>query len=95
MLFVEVLRRYVDALPPEQTGWLAGMRDPAVGRALALLHARPAEPWTMESLSRQAGLSRSSLHERFVHFIGSRRCSNLTRWRMQWPRGSCAKRTRS
>jgi AraC-like DNA-binding protein len=40
MLFVEVLRRHIDSLPPEQTAWLAGMRDPAVGRALALLHER-------------------------------------------------------
>lgn len=83
MLFVEVLRRHVDSLPPEQTGWLAGMRDPAVGRALALLHGRPAEPWTLERLAEEAGLSRSSLHERFVHFIGTPPMQYLTRWRMQ------------
>jgi AraC-like DNA-binding protein len=83
MLFVEVLRRYVDALPPEQTGWLAGMRDPAVGRALALLHERPAEAWTIERLSEAAGLSRSSLHERFVHFIGQPPMHYLAQWRMQ------------
>ena len=83
MLFVEVLRRHVDSLPPEQTGWLAGMRDPAVGRALALLHERPAAPWTLEKLSEEAGLSRSSLHERFVHLIGQPPMQYLTRWRMQ------------
>ena len=83
MLFVEVLRRYIDSLPPEQTGWLAGMRDPAVGRALALLHERPGDPWTLEKLSEEAGLSRSSLHERFVHFIGQPPMQYLTRWRMQ------------
>jgi AraC-like DNA-binding protein len=83
MLFVEVLRRHVDSLPPEHTGWLAGTRDPAVGRALALLHERPAEPWTLERLSEEAGLSRSSLHERFVHFIGTPPMQYLTRWRMQ------------
>jgi AraC-like DNA-binding protein len=83
MLFVEVLRRHVDSLPPEQTGWLAGMRDPAVGRALALLHERPSEPWTLEQLSEEAGLSRSSLHERFVHFIGQPPMHYLARWRMQ------------
>ena len=66
MLFVEVLRRYADSLPPDETGWLAAMRDPAVGRALALLHERPAEAWTLERLGDEAGLSRSSLHERFV-----------------------------
>jgi len=83
MLFVEVLRRHVDSLPPEQTGWLAGMRDPAVGRALALLHERPAAPWTLEKLGEEAGLSRSSLHERFSHFIGQPPMQYLARWRMQ------------
>jgi transcriptional regulator GlxA family with amidase domain len=83
MLFVEVLRRYADSLPPEQTGWLAGMRDPVVGRALALLHERPAEAWTLDRLGEEAGLSRSSLHERFVHFTGQRPMQYLTQWRMQ------------
>lgn len=83
MLFVEVLRRHIDTLPPTQTGWLAGMRDPAVGRALALLHERPAEAWTLEKLCEEAGLSRSSLHERFVHLIGQPPMQYLTRWRMQ------------
>lgn len=83
MLFVEVLRRYADSLPPEQTGWLAAMRDPAVGRALALLHEKPAQAWTLERLGEEAGLSRSSLHERFVHFIGQPPVQYLTQWRMQ------------
>jgi AraC-like DNA-binding protein len=87
MLFVEVLRRHVDSLPVGQTGWLAGMRDPGVGRALALLHERAAEPWTLERLSAEAGLSRSSLHERFVHFIGQPPMQYLTRWRMQLASG--------
>ncbi len=83
MLFVEVLRRHVDSLPAEETGWLAGMRDPAVGRVLALLHGRPADPWTLERLGEEAGVSRSSLHERFSHFIGTPPMQYLTRWRMQ------------
>src|SRR6185436_13499760 len=62
-LFVEVLRRYADSLPAEQTGWLSGLRDPAVGRALAVLHERPSEPWTLERLGEVAALSRSVLHE--------------------------------
>ncbi len=83
MLFVEVLRRYADDLPAERTGWLAGVRDAAVGRALSLMHARPAEPWTLERLADEAALSRSVLHERFVHFIGMPPMQYLTRWRMQ------------
>ena len=83
MLFVEVLRRYVDALPAGQTGWLAGMRDPAIGRVLALLHEKPEAPWTLERLSDDAAMSRSTLHERFVHFIGQPPMHYLAQWRMQ------------
>jgi AraC-like DNA-binding protein len=95
MLFVEVLRRYADSLPAGQTGWLAGLRNPSVGRALALMHERPAEPWTIERLGEQAGLSRSALHERFVHFIGQPPMHYLAQWRMQlasaWLRDTNAK----
>jgi AraC-like DNA-binding protein len=83
MLFVEVLRRYVDTLPAEQTGWLAGMRDPVVGRVLSILHEKPAEAWTLERLGSEAGVSRSSLADRFVHFIGQPPMQYLASWRMQ------------
>jgi len=83
MLFVEVLRRYVDTLPAEQTGWLAGMRDPAVGRVLGLLHEKPDRPWTLEGLAPETAMSRSTLHDRFVHFIGAPPMQYLMRWRMQ------------
>jgi len=83
MLFVEALRRYVDGVPPEKTGWFAGLRDPAVGRALARLHERPAEPWTVERLGEAVHLSRSALHERFVHFLGMPPMQYLLQWRMQ------------
>ncbi len=95
MLFVEVLRRYVDTLPPGHTGWLAGMRDAIVGRALALMHEKPAEAWTLERLGEEAALSRSTLHERFVHFIGQPPMQYLAQWRMQlaaaWLRDTDAK----
>jgi AraC-like DNA-binding protein len=83
MLFIEVLRRHVDSLPAEETGWLAGMRDPSIGRALALLHEKPATAWTVERLADEAALSRSTLHERFVHYIGQPPMQYLTQWRMQ------------
>jgi len=87
MLFVDALRRYVDALPVEHTGWLAGMRDQIVGRALSILHQRPSYAWTLEELSSEAGMSRSSLHDRFVHFIGQAPMQYLTCWRMQLAAG--------
>ena len=70
LLFVEVMRRYLETLPSGQTGWLAGLRDPLVARALALLHNAPAQDWTLDALAAQAATSRSVLAERFVHFIG-------------------------
>jgi AraC-like DNA-binding protein len=87
MLFVGALRHYADSLPRDQTGWLAGMRDEAVGRALALIHERPAEPWTLERLGEAAALSRSVLHERFDHLIGQPPMQYLAQWRMQLPVG--------
>jgi AraC-like DNA-binding protein len=83
MMFVDAIRRHVEHLPEESTGWLAGLRDRYVGRALALLHERPAAPWTIEDLSTQVGLSRSALHERFVSLIGQPPVAYLTSWRMQ------------
>jgi AraC-like DNA-binding protein len=83
MMFVDAIRRHVEHMPPQSTGWLAGLRDRYVGRALALLHQRPTAPWTIEDLSSQVGLSRSSLHERFVSLIGQPPVQYLTNWRMQ------------
>jgi AraC-like DNA-binding protein len=83
LMFVAVLRRHLRTLAPEQTGWLAGLRDPFVGRALGQLHARPAHPWTLGDLAREAGLSRSALADRFVQFIGTPPMQYLAQWRMQ------------
>jgi AraC-like DNA-binding protein len=83
VLFVEVIRRYLDGLRPGQTGWLAGLRDPIVGRALALLHDRPADAWTLERLARETGASRSALANRFTQFVGQPPMRYLAHWRMQ------------
>jgi AraC-like DNA-binding protein len=83
MMFVDVARRYLDSLPEDATGWLAGLRDRFVGKALALLHERPDHPWTVDDLGREVGLSRSALHERFVSFLGHPPMHYLTSWRIQ------------
>lgn len=83
VLFVETLRRYISALPPDQTGWLAGARDPIIGQALALLHKEPAEEWTLENLARRVGLSRTRLAERFRYFIGESPMAYLAQWRLK------------
>jgi AraC-like DNA-binding protein len=83
LLFVEVVRRHLAGLPAEESGWLAGLRDPFVGRALRLLHTRSAEPWTLAGLAHESGLSRSSLAARFMQLVGVAPMQYLTRWRMQ------------
>src|SRR5262249_31413660 len=66
LMFLHVIRRYLEGLPPEQTDWLSGLRDEPIGRALAALHRNPARAWTLQSLAREAGISRSVLAERFM-----------------------------
>ena len=82
LMFVEAIRRFAAAQPPEQKGWLAGLRDRHVGRALALLHGRPAHSWTVDDLAREVALSRSVFAERFVELIGEPPMQYLTRWRL-------------
>jgi AraC-like DNA-binding protein len=83
MLFVAAVRRHLDALPPGAIGWLGGLRDPQIGRGIALLHARPAQDWTLEALAREVGMSRTALHERFTLLVGQPPMQYLARWRMQ------------
>ena len=82
VIVVETLRQYVAQLSPEHTGWLSGLRDRAVGKCLALMHEKPAHPWTVDSLAREAAISRSVLAERFTHFVGQSPMQYLGRWRM-------------
>jgi len=82
-LFVDTLRRYVAGLPERQLGWLAGARDPIVGKSLGLLHSRPAHPWTIADLAEEAGISRSALVERFTRYLSEPPMTYLTRWRLQ------------
>ncbi|WP_036264674.1 AraC family transcriptional regulator [Methylocapsa aurea] len=83
LMFIEVIRRHLEALPPEQAGWLAGLRDPFVGKALSLMHSGPARNWTIEDLAKDVGLSRSVLAERFADLVGMPPMHYLAKWRMQ------------
>jgi AraC-like DNA-binding protein len=83
LMFIEVVRRHLEALPPGQAGWLAGLRDPFVGKALSLMHGGPARNWTIEELARDVGLSRSVLAERFADLVGMPPMLYLAKWRMQ------------
>lgn len=83
LLFIEMVRRYLEEIPAADTGWYAGLKDPMVGRALALLHAHPGHPWTLADLARKVSSSRSRLADRFTALIGQPPMHYLTQWRMQ------------
>jgi AraC-like DNA-binding protein len=82
LLFVEAVSQFVAGLPAERRGWLAGLRDPQIGRALAVIHARPTEAWTAETLALEVGMSRSVFAERFTSLVGQPPMHYLTLWRM-------------
>jgi len=90
LMFIEVVRSHLEQLRPEQSGWLAGLRDPVVGPALSELHARPAHPWTLADLARVIATSRTVLADRFSHVIGVPPMQYLTRWRIQLAAGQLA-----
>ena len=83
LMFVEVIRLHMNQLEVSNIGWLAGLRDPLVGRALTLLHARPSHAWTLEELASEAAASRSVLADRFTQLVGYPPIQYLTQWRMQ------------
>ncbi|MEJ1933316.1 AraC family transcriptional regulator [Nostoc sp. NIES-2111] len=87
LMFVEALRRHLAELPEASSGWLAGLKDPVVGRALACLHSRPAENWTLEKLAAEIFSSRSVLADRFARLVGVPPMTYLGRWRMQLASG--------
>jgi AraC-like DNA-binding protein len=83
LLLIEALRHWVRQ-DPDAGGpsWLGGLRDPVVARSLALLHARPAEPWTLKRLASELQLSRTTLSRKFTEAVGEPPLAYLTRWRM-------------
>jgi AraC-like DNA-binding protein len=93
-LFVDTLRRYITSLPEHQMGWLAGARDPVVGKSLGLLHTRVAHPWTIADLAGEVGISRSALVERFTKYLSEPPMTYLTRWRLQLAARSLEKTSR-
>lgn len=83
LMFVEILREYMQRLPTNQSGWFAAVNDAHVGKALRLLHANPVRDWTVDELAREVGLSRSALAQRFVELVGEAPMRYLANWRMQ------------
>jgi AraC-like DNA-binding protein len=83
LVLVDCLRQYVQEMPAGQRGWLGALKDPVLGRALMLLHARPAEPWTVNTLAQRVAVSRSVLADRFAQVLDVSPMRYLAQWRMQ------------
>lgn len=83
LLFVEAVRDYAETLDARRSGWLAGLKDPQIGRALALLHGDVSVDWTTDRLAREVSMSRSAFNERFTALVGMPPIRYLTHWRLQ------------
>ncbi|WP_179298034.1 AraC family transcriptional regulator [Mesorhizobium carmichaelinearum] len=82
VLFVQAVRNYVASMPDDSTGWLRGLADPQIAQVLSLVHAQPSTPWTIASLAKAVGLSRTILANRFRQLIGSTVIAYATSQRM-------------
>ncbi len=83
LMFIEVIRQYLEEMPEGQTGWLAGLKDRSVGQVLSLMHSAPTKDWSIEELARESGVSRPVLSERFTRLVGCPPMRYLAKWRMQ------------
>lgn len=83
LMFVEILRKHMQGLSADEVGWFAAFNDPVAGAALKRMHAAPLKDWSVESLAREVGASRSVLAERFKHFLEQPPMQYLAQWRLQ------------
>ena len=95
LMFVEAVRNYAATLAEGQKGWLSGMRDPAVGKALAMMHAKPGYAWTAEELANAVAMSRTAFSDRFAALVGAPPARYLTNWRMQLAQEKLRENTQS
>ncbi len=83
ILIIQAIRAWIDSVPDTERGWLAALRDKQIGKALAAIHREPEKDWTVVSLAKAVGMSRSGFSARFTSLVGESAKRYLTRWRMQ------------
>lgn len=83
ILVIQAIRSWIDSAPDAQHGWIGALRDPVVGRAIAMIHKDPARQWTVDVLSDEVAMSRSGFSSRFTDLVGESPKQYVTRWRMQ------------
>lgn len=86
ILIIQAIRSWLDSAPDADRGWLAALRDKHVGRALAAIHREPEKEWSVASLAKEVGMSRSGFSARFTNLVGDSAMRYLTQWRMQLAR---------
>jgi AraC-like DNA-binding protein len=82
MLFIQVIRVWIEQHTETTRGWLAALRDQPISTALGLIHQFPERGWKVEELADAVALSRSAFSARFTHLVGESPLKYLTRWRM-------------
>lgn len=82
VVITRLIRAWVHEGGQDAEGWMAAIRDPKIGRALAAIHQDPSQPWSIDALARVAGLSRSLFAERFSRALGLSPARYVVRWRM-------------
>lgn len=86
ILVIQMIRAWIESVSEDQRGWLAALRDPQIGRALAAIHRTPQRAWRVAELAHDAGMSRSAFSARFSQLVGDSVMRYLTRWRLQLAR---------
>jgi AraC-like DNA-binding protein len=82
IIVIQAIRSWIENDRGARTGWLGALRDPHIGRAIALIHADPARSWTLDSLARELAMSRSAFAARFTELVGEPAMQYVTTWRM-------------
>ena len=82
IIVIHAIRYWIESSPQANEGWLGALQDPKLGRALGLIHSRPESAWTVDTLAKEAGMSRSGFSSRFTELVGVSVKQYLTEWRM-------------
>jgi AraC-like DNA-binding protein len=87
LLFMQSVRAYLATEHHSSVGWMRGIMDPLVGRAISCMHAAPERRWTLQALAAEVGCSRAVFAQRFSALVGLGAFSYLTAWRMHFAAG--------
>ncbi len=90
LIVIRALRTWVHQ--GRATGWLGGLSDARIARALKAIHQAPMQRWSVEAMAEIAGMSRSSFCERFTALVGRPPLRYHNEWRLRLARDMLARR---